>query len=113
MKMSNYFIHSSSFIDDDVTIGNNTKIWCFCHIQSHAVIDAGAVVTSDMPDHALMLVVPARVSRWVCECGSILNDVLECKCCARKCDFVNNVSTKSREVKTLNYFTVLSERRAA
>ncbi len=36
--MSNYFVHSSSFIDDNVTIGNNTKIWYFCHIQSNAVI---------------------------------------------------------------------------
>ncbi len=33
-----YYIHSSSFIDDNVSIGNGTKIWHFCHIQSGSVI---------------------------------------------------------------------------
>lgn len=33
-----YFVHESSYIDDNVTIGNGTKIWHFCHIQSGAVI---------------------------------------------------------------------------
>ncbi len=28
------FIHESSYIDDNVTIGEGTKIWHFCHIQS-------------------------------------------------------------------------------
>ncbi len=33
-----YFCHSSSFVDDDVIIGSNTKIWHFSHIQSGAII---------------------------------------------------------------------------
>ena len=33
-----YFIHSSSFIDENVQIGENTKIWHFCHIQRGAII---------------------------------------------------------------------------
>ena len=36
--MSEFFVHESSYIDPGVTIGNNTKIWHFCHIQSGAVI---------------------------------------------------------------------------
>lgn len=36
--MSGYFVHPSSFIDDDVEIGEGTKIWHFCHIQSGARI---------------------------------------------------------------------------
>lgn len=35
-----YFVHESSYIDDNVTIGENTKIWHFCHIQSGAQIGA-------------------------------------------------------------------------
>lgn len=35
--MSNY-VHPTSIIDDNVTIGNNTKIWHFCHVQSGARI---------------------------------------------------------------------------
>lgn len=33
-----YFVHESSYIDDGVKIGENTKIWHFCHIQMGAVI---------------------------------------------------------------------------
>ena len=34
--MSNYFLHESSYVDDDVIIGEGTKIWHFCHIQRGA-----------------------------------------------------------------------------
>lgn len=33
-----YFVHESSYIDENVYIGNNTKIWYFCHVQEGAVI---------------------------------------------------------------------------
>ena len=33
-----YFVHPSSFVDDDVEIGEGTKIWHFCHIQKGARI---------------------------------------------------------------------------
>ena len=36
--MLNYKVHESSYIDDDVIIGEETKIWHFCHIQSGARI---------------------------------------------------------------------------
>lgn len=33
-----YFVHESSYVDEDVAIGEGTKIWHFCHIQSGAKI---------------------------------------------------------------------------
>ena len=33
-----YFVHESSYVDDDVIIGEGTKIWHFCHIQKGARI---------------------------------------------------------------------------
>ncbi len=36
--MSNYYIHKSSIVDENVEIGEGTKIWHFCHIQSGAKI---------------------------------------------------------------------------
>ena len=36
--MSDYFVHESSYIDDDVKIGKGTKIWFFSHIQHGANI---------------------------------------------------------------------------
>lgn len=182
--MAGYFVHESSYIDENVTIGEGTKIWHFCHIQSGAVIGknctlgqnvnvsnnviignhvkiqnnvsiyegveiedyvfcgpsmvftndltprsrypkgpagykrtlvregatiganativcghtigknamiaAGAVVTKDVPDHALMAGVPARQIGWVCECGQKLNTQLECTECERKYQHTKN-----------------------
>lgn len=36
--MSEAYIHPSSYIDEDVEIGEGTKVWHFCHIQSGAKI---------------------------------------------------------------------------
>lgn len=33
-----YFVHESSYIDDNVTIGEGTKVWHFSHIQTGSVI---------------------------------------------------------------------------
>lgn len=38
MSDKEFFVHESSYIDDNVKIGKGTKIWHFCHIQSGAVI---------------------------------------------------------------------------
>lgn len=34
----NYFVHESSYVDDGCEIGEGTKIWHFCHVQSGARI---------------------------------------------------------------------------
>lgn len=36
--MVEYFVHESSYVDEDVLIGENTKIWHFCHLQKGAKI---------------------------------------------------------------------------
>ena len=36
--MEDCFVHESSYVDDGVTIGKDTKIWHFCHVQKGAVI---------------------------------------------------------------------------
>lgn len=36
--MSKYYIHPTSIVDKDVDIGEGTKVWHFCHIQSGARI---------------------------------------------------------------------------
>ena len=38
--MPDYFVHETSCIDEDVTIGKGTKVWQFCHVQRGAVIGA-------------------------------------------------------------------------
>ena len=36
-----YFVHESSYVDDNTTIGRNTKIWHFSHIMSDSLIGEG------------------------------------------------------------------------
>ncbi len=36
--MASYFVHESSYVDDNVTIGDDTKIWHFYHILSGSTI---------------------------------------------------------------------------
>lgn len=43
MSEKNYFVHESSYVDDHVTIGEGTKIWHFCHIQSGAKIGSKCI----------------------------------------------------------------------
>ena len=38
MTDQNYFVHKSSYVDENVKIGTGTKIWHFYHIQSGARI---------------------------------------------------------------------------
>jgi UDP-2-acetamido-3-amino-2,3-dideoxy-glucuronate N-acetyltransferase len=51
------------------TIGANATVVCGNAIGRYAMIGAGAVVTSDVPDHALVVGVPARRIGWICRCG--------------------------------------------
>lgn len=39
--MSGYYVHPSSYVDENVLIGDDTKIWHFCHVQSGARIGKG------------------------------------------------------------------------
>ncbi len=36
--MASYFAHESAYIDNDVNIGDNTKIWHFSHVLSNTTI---------------------------------------------------------------------------
>lgn len=39
--MSSPFVHPSSYVDEGASIGDDTKIWHFCHVQAGAVIGCG------------------------------------------------------------------------
>lgn len=60
------------------TIGANATIVCGNTIGAYALIGAGAVVTKDVPDHALMMGVPAKQTGWVSHAGEKLGDDLIC-----------------------------------
>jgi len=51
------------------TIGANATIVCGVTLGEFALVGAGAVVTKDVPPHALIVGVPGRQAGWVCQCG--------------------------------------------
>lgn len=67
------------------SIGANATVVCGVTIGEWAFVAAGAVVTKDVPDHALVAGVPARLIGWACECGErITLDFGEGRCvCGR------------------------------
>jgi UDP-2-acetamido-3-amino-2,3-dideoxy-glucuronate N-acetyltransferase len=54
------------------TLGANCTVVCGVTIGRHAFIAAGAVITKDVPDYALMMGVPARHVGWMGEHGERL-----------------------------------------
>ena len=61
-----------TLIRQGATLGANCTILCGIAVGRHAFVGAGAVVTADVPDHALVLGNPARRGGWMCVCGSKL-----------------------------------------
>lgn len=62
------------------TIGANATVVCGVTVGAYAMVGAGAVVTHDVPPHALVLGVPARIAGYVCRCGKRLPDSAEPAC---------------------------------
>ena len=76
--------YRKTLVREGASIGANATVVCGSVIGRHALVAAGAVVTKDVPDHALMAGVPARRAGWACECGEVLRDGLKCKHCGRE-----------------------------
>ena len=66
--------YKKTLIKKGASIGANATIVCGHVVGEWALIGAGAVVTSNVPSHALMLGVPAKLKGWVCECGQVLKE---------------------------------------
>jgi acetyltransferase-like isoleucine patch superfamily enzyme len=60
-------------VGEGASIGCNATILCGINIGKFAMVGAGAVVTRNVPPHALVLGVPALVRGYVCLCGQRLN----------------------------------------
>lgn len=60
------------------TIGANATIVCGSTIGAYAFVGAGAVVNRDVPDHALVVGVPARQIGWMSHAGHRLDEALTC-----------------------------------
>ena len=58
-----------TLVREGATIGANATIVCGTVIGTYAFVGAGAVVTRDVPDFALVVGNPARQRGFMCRCG--------------------------------------------
>ncbi len=65
-----YYI--KTLVKEGASLGANSTIVCGHTIGRHAFVGAGAVVTKDVPDYALVVGNPGRIVGWVSEAGKKL-----------------------------------------
>jgi UDP-2-acetamido-3-amino-2,3-dideoxy-glucuronate N-acetyltransferase len=75
------------------SIGANATIVCGTTIGRYAFVAAGAVVTRDVPDFALVMGVPAEQVGWMCYCGVRLAGTGEVACsdCGRRYEISDHI----------------------
>ena len=69
------------------SIGANATVVCGSTLGEYAFVGAGAVVTRDIADFALVVGNPARQTGWMCACGIKLQldgDHASCAACSRE-----------------------------
>jgi len=77
-------IYDKTFIKNGASLGANSTVVCGHTVGRSAMVAAGAVVTKNVKDYALVAGVPTRQIGWVCECGERLENDLMCKKCGKK-----------------------------
>jgi UDP-2-acetamido-3-amino-2,3-dideoxy-glucuronate N-acetyltransferase len=65
--------YKTTLVRKGASIGANATILCGVTLGQYCFVGAGAVVTHDVPDYALVYGSPARIKGWMCQCGIELN----------------------------------------
>lgn len=61
--------YKRTLVRKGATLGANSTIVCGVTLGQYAFVAAGAVVTHDVPDYALVIGVPGKHVGWICQCG--------------------------------------------
>ena len=89
---SKYYI--KTLVKEGASLGANCTIVCGITIGRNAFVGAGAVVTKDVPDFALVVGNPARIKGWYSEAGKKLifdkEGIAYCEKSGRKYKLENN-----------------------
>ena len=84
-----------TYIEEGVTIGANATVVCGITLGFRSLVGAGAVVTHDVPPHALVYGNPAKQHGWVCYCAKPLDpnvkQITICDSCGRKYQIDSNL----------------------
>ena len=93
-----YFVHESSYVDDNVIIGDDTKIWHFSHIQSGARIGSRCVLGQNVNISNNVVIgneVKIQNNVSIYEGVELENGVF----CGPSCVFTNDLTPRARYPK--------------
>jgi UDP-2-acetamido-3-amino-2,3-dideoxy-glucuronate N-acetyltransferase len=79
--------YKRTLVRHGASLGANCTIVCGVTIGEYAFVGAGAVVTRDVPDYALVVGNPARRTGWMCRCGiklDISGSRARCEACGAR-----------------------------
>ena len=82
----------STLVKRGASLGANCTVLCGTTIGKYAFVGAGAVVTKDVPDYALVVGNPARIRGWMCACGvkvEVRGNKASCPSCGQQYGFEN------------------------
>ncbi|MCL2356146.1 MAG: N-acetyltransferase [Defluviitaleaceae bacterium] len=93
-----FFVHESSYVDDNVVIGDGSKIWHFCHVQSGAVIGKNCILGQNVYVGSNVVIgdgckIQNNVSIYS---GVVLENYVFC---GPSCVFTNDLTPRSRYPK--------------
>ena len=93
--------YKRTLVREGASIGANATVVCGITIGRYSFIGAGAVVTRDVKDYALVVGVPAKQIGWMCNCGIRLTDLApqpKCQVCGREYIIEDGVATDVTDV---------------
>ncbi|HYT77370.1 MAG TPA: acyltransferase [Vicinamibacterales bacterium] len=76
--------YKTTLVRRGASLGANCTVVCGTTIGQYAFVGAGAVITRDVPDYALVYGNPARLHGWRCACGVAVDfekDSAVCEAC--------------------------------
>ncbi|MED5464655.1 MAG: Gfo/Idh/MocA family oxidoreductase [Myxococcota bacterium] len=76
--------YQETVVRQGASIGANATIVCGNNLGRFSFVGAGAVVTKDVPDYALVVGNPAKRIGWMCACGKKLPKTLTCSACEQR-----------------------------
>lgn len=95
--------YDKTLVKRGASLGANCTIVCGVTIGEYAFVGAGAVVTKDLPNHALVAGVPARRIGWACKCGvrlQVKGEVWTCQRCGETYLVADGTLTSRQETSS-------------
>ena len=86
--------YKTTLVKKGASIGANATIVCGINLGRYCFVGAGAVVTRDVQDYAMVYGTPSRQHGWICECGEKLPENLKCSQCGKMYKENNGIVTE-------------------